>query len=151
MNSPAPGENDPYHKWGGAFFHGIHSMFINPVVTILTIAAFFVQVREISTTHSPWPLSSSLSVLGLVVQAVVFAVVALAWPWRLVFPWDKVGEGIPWAPSFWLSWYQLIGWVVDDNAFFAIVQAVLFWVAWRRGQRGDSDIGNGESDSLLRG
>jgi hypothetical protein len=153
MTAAAPGKEDPYHKWEGAFFHGFHAIFIFPIVTILVIAAFFVQAREISDVDRGWPSSpsSSLSVLGLAIQAVVFSLVALTWLWRLVFPWHLVDGGVPLTPSFWKSWYELVGWVPGNNAFFAIVQAALFWVAWRRGRSGESATSSGETEPLLRG
>ena len=31
-----------------------------------------------------------------------------------------------------ITWYQLVGWAAIDNLVFAFVQAVLFFIAWRR-------------------
>ncbi|PVH79612.1 hypothetical protein DL98DRAFT_516030 [Cadophora sp. DSE1049] len=139
------GRNDPYRKWAGAFFTGVHSMFINPIVTILCIAALFVQARETNSRPDP----GALSVLGLGIQAVVFVLVALAWLGRLTFPWDKL-EGYS-IISYLTMWYQLVGWVAVDTAIFAVVQGVLFWLASRRGRGAGAESVGGETEPLLRG
>jgi hypothetical protein len=124
IDAATPGtHHDPYRKWAGAFFHGIHSIFISPVVTVLAIAAFFVQARETLSR----PDLGALSLTGLVTQAIVFVVVALAWPWRLVFPWDELKGRI--SLGVLIFWFQTVGWVVVNNAIFATVQAMLFRLA----------------------
>jgi hypothetical protein len=136
---------DPgYRKWGGAFFHGMHSIFLNPIITILGIAAVWAQYREIISVPA-WPPSLSLS--GLAVQAVVFAVLALLWPSRLVFPWNgQIGQvgfrGL-------LTWYRLVGFVAIDNAVFAVAQGILFWLACVRRRKGDTVATLEETRSLL--
>jgi hypothetical protein len=140
------GRDDPYRKWAGAFFTGVHSMFINPIVTILGIAALFVQARE--TISRPDP--GALSVTGLAIQAVVFVLVSLAWLGRLVFPWDRL-EGHQITLGLLIIWYQLVGWVAVDNAIFSVVQAVLFWLASRHGRGGGAGNVGSETEPLLRG
>ncbi|EHK20597.1 uncharacterized protein TRIVIDRAFT_202834 [Trichoderma virens Gv29-8] len=55
-------------------------------------------------------------------QAVVFALLALGWRWRLL-PWDaSVGVLAT-------TWYQLVGFIPVDHAMFALVQAALSAVA----------------------
>ncbi|PNP49223.1 hypothetical protein THARTR1_10025 [Trichoderma harzianum] len=121
-----PSQDASSHEWALALFHGIHTMLINPIVTILILASFFPQRAEI-LQHPPGTTSSSLSLVGLAVQAVVFAVLALAWAWRLVFP--SVG-------GYGMTWYQLVGFVAVDHIAFALVQAALLAVAvLHRGQR----------------
>lgn len=139
--------NDPYHPWADALYHGIHSMFINPVITVFCLAALPVQARE--TLSRPDP--ASLSLTGLVVQAMVFAFSALAWVWRLVFPWDSAQGHISFGMfiGIFTTWYQLVGWVAVDNAIFAVVQAVLFWLVIRH--RPDyPNVTGAESEPLLR-
>jgi hypothetical protein len=138
-------KDEQYHKWAGALFHGVHSLFINPVVTILGISALFFQAREtMSRPEGP----AALSVVGLAVQAVVFAVVALVWPARLVFPWHELGGRV--TMGVLITWYQLVGFVAVDNAVFALVQAVLLWLIMRRGHGGSSEVDSGEIEPLVR-
>jgi hypothetical protein len=115
-------------------------MFINPVVTVLCIAALFVQAKETKSRSDP----GGLSVTGLAVQAVIFAVVALSWLFRLVFPWNEHLINLGGL----LMWYQYVGWVAVDNAIFAVAQAVLYWLA-TRSRRGIAGIGGGETEPLL--
>lgn len=69
----------------------------------------------------------ALSLEGLAAQAVVFALLALSWLWRLRWP----GPGVMIA-----TWYQCVGFVSVDHAVFAVVQAVLLWIAVRRSRQG---------------
>lgn len=86
------------------------------------------------------------------VQAIVFAIVALSWTARVRFQPDG-GEGHGGGPpedrfsvTLWLKvWYQLVGWATVDNAVFALVQAALF--CRRRHQTGVKS--GGEEEPLL--
>lgn len=117
-------------------------MFINPIVTIIGFASLFVQARVTRSRPSP----GALSIVGLAIQAVVFAVVALYWPLRMTIPRE-----------FWnmsplrscITWYQLVGWAAVDNAVFAIVQAVLLWIAMRQRGGVQGMTTNGETTPLL--
>ncbi|KAL6802776.1 hypothetical protein GGI42DRAFT_32187 [Trichoderma sp. SZMC 28013] len=131
-----PSQDASSREWGLALFHGIHTMLINPIATILILAAFFSQRAEI-LQYPPGTASSSLSLIGLAVQAVVFAVLALAWAWRFVFPGGGYG----------MTWYQLVGFVAVDHFAFALVQAALLAVAVLH--RGRIFTG-GETEPLLR-
>ncbi|KAK0761854.1 hypothetical protein N5P37_004653 [Trichoderma harzianum] len=133
-----PTQDASSHEWAMALFHGIHTMLINPIVTILILASFFSQRAEI-LLHPPGTASSSLSLVGLAVQAVVFAVLALAWAWRLLFPGGA-------SVSYGMTWYQLVGFVAVDHIAFALVQAALLAVAVLH--RGQSFTG-GETEPLL--
>ncbi|RFU80712.1 hypothetical protein TARUN_1481 [Trichoderma arundinaceum] len=139
-----PSHDADYHKWGLALFHGAHAFFIYPIIVTLILASFFPQRNQI-LQHPPGTPSSSLSLIGLAVQAVVFALLAMSWIWRLVFPWDEFVDGDPLFYGLW-TWYQTVGFVPVDHAAFALVQAALLAVAilhqrpWFAG---------GESESLL--
>jgi hypothetical protein len=140
ISFPAEGSGAPEQdgRWFSEIFFGIHSMLVNPVITLLGIISFLPQAREILSRRSP----GALSIPGLAVQAVVFAAVALYWPWRM-----SMGSlrDIPWGSL--ISWYQLVGWAAVDNAVFAVVQAALLWVALHR--RGETI--DGEAAPLLNG
>ncbi|ERF73258.1 hypothetical protein EPUS_03090 [Endocarpon pusillum Z07020] len=80
---PAPGDSSEHdRRWFSATFSGVHTMFINPIVTVIGFASLFEQARE---TRSR-PSLGALSIMGLAIQAVVFAVVALYWPLRMTIP-----------------------------------------------------------------
>ncbi|KAL4885398.1 hypothetical protein BJY04DRAFT_134061 [Aspergillus karnatakaensis] len=125
----------------------VHIVLINPIVTILGGASAKYQLPQIQRQ----PEKSALSVLGLLVQAVVFAIVAVSWVWRVVYASDL------WCClSFeWVDWYYNYGRPVVDNAVFAGVQFTLFlmWAKLRRGGRGGRggkrDRERGETRPLL--
>ncbi|OBT49898.1 hypothetical protein VE04_09418, partial [Pseudogymnoascus sp. 24MN13] len=83
-----------------AFFHAI---LINPIVTLIGGLSFFFQAAQTQHYHAK---QSALSLWGLVVQTVVFALVAASWVWRVV-------DGDAWDPlfgseGFW-HWYFSYG------------------------------------------
>jgi hypothetical protein len=71
----------------------------------------------------------ALSIKGLGTQAITFAFVVVASMFRLTVPMDLFK-----IPSIWAfrEWYGLVGWAIVDNVIFAIVQMILFFLAWRR-------------------
>lgn len=121
--------------------HSVHILFINPVVTILAIAAPIHQARKTLLE----PSLGALSTVSLAVQAIVFAVVAVSWVARVVFPaMPAITPGVV------VTWYQLIGWAAVDNGVFAIGQAVIWFIATRKaGWRGENPS-SGETEPLLR-
>ncbi|VBB84422.1 Putative protein of unknown function [Podospora comata] len=119
---------DPYHKWVLGFFSAIHMMFINPGVFFLCFLAMGAQAREIIRHRHE---DSALSLLGLAVQAVLFAVLSVTWSGRLVFQWDKIPDGNFLNWRVFVFWFQAVGFVVYDYAVFAIGQGVLLALALR--------------------
>ncbi|KAI0438803.1 hypothetical protein F4803DRAFT_533899 [Xylaria telfairii] len=111
------------YRWFGAIFHGIHTLYFAPIITAFALVAFVVQARE--TLALPGSDIGALSPMGLVLQTVVFAVLAATWwPGRLVL--DVA------SPPF-MPWYQLVGFVPVDNGVFALEQvALLVIAAWHR-------------------
>ncbi|KAF6804127.1 hypothetical protein CSOJ01_10391, partial [Colletotrichum sojae] len=97
-----------------------HSLILLPTSTLLLIFGAATQTREILRRRRSGP--GGLSLPGLAAQAVVFALVAISWVFRVRYP--------PYAPS-WDGWYRLVGWPVVGNGAFAFVQGVLLWVAIR--------------------
>ncbi|KAF5011005.1 hypothetical protein FDECE_2875 [Fusarium decemcellulare] len=116
-----PTGTDPNHdrRWISAIFANTSGLLINPIVTALAIAAYFPQARELRSR----PDVGALSVLGLIVQASVFLIVAIIWPFRMELP-----PGVSFS-----VWYQFGGWATVDNLIFAFVQAVLWWISRRFG------------------
>ncbi|CAJ2511875.1 Uu.00g075000.m01.CDS01 [Anthostomella pinea] len=122
--------------------HGIHTVFVDPILTILGLgAAVWAQALETSRRSSS---PGALSVPGLGAQAVAFALLAICWPWRFDHG-NSSGRDV-------LYWYRFFGWTYIHNALYAVGQAVLWWVAARRaaiGANGDLTI-LPETEPLLR-
>lgn len=122
-------------RWIIAIFFITHTFFINHVITVLAVVALFPQRREILSRLAPCALSTT----SLAAQAVIFALVALAWTIRL---------SLPWSISI-VSWYRylLVGWAAVDNLIFAAVQTVLYWTL--RGLEVEGNTSN-ETTPLVR-
>jgi hypothetical protein len=132
--------DEPYGKWLPAMIHGFHSMFLNPVITLICFAALLAQWR----TLRGGMVHTALSPLGLILQAIIFAIAAATWPWRLRFFHDLPG-GISF--SYLGTWYSLVGWVAINNGIFALAQIILFWVMARHGHSMAAQAG--ETSPLL--
>ncbi|KAH7412440.1 hypothetical protein BKA64DRAFT_702564 [Cadophora sp. MPI-SDFR-AT-0126] len=113
--------------WANVVFSFVHTQYVNPLVTCGAIAALYFQWYNAA--------AAALSQDGLVVQAVVFAIVALSWTARLRFQLEG-GEGHEVGPPpgsglwvvMWLrAWYEFVGWAAVDNGVFALVQAALLY------------------------
>ncbi|GAP90755.1 hypothetical protein SAMD00023353_5200940 [Rosellinia necatrix] len=123
-------------------FVWIHVFFLTPLITLLALLAFLVQAREVLARPSGSG-TGALSVAGVALQAAVFAILTATWcPGRLVFDSPD--------PMF-VVWYQLVGFVPVNHAFFAFEQALLLVVVeWRR-RRGRDRSANlaGETQPLI--
>lgn len=83
--------------------------------------------------------------MGLAVQAVLFLLLGLTWPTRLAWGYSIFGRGFS-------SWFQMVGYVPFDYMIFALVQAILFYVAVRHNgwhARVDEEDPTSERDPLL--
>jgi hypothetical protein len=125
---------DMGHSWNLGYFSLGHVL-LTPVFTVLTAAALWPQALAIGLD------TRALSPEGLAAQAILFALLALSWPWRLWVPTYLDRMNGTWA------WYEVIGFFPVDHAVFATVQAVLLWIAVRRSQHGET-IGR-EGEPLL--
>lgn len=113
-------ERQEDRKWTLAIFFGIHSLLFNWIITALTGLAIYYQMKETASQ----PDHTALSRVGLLIQAVVFLIVALSWIGRVRFPYEAFSE------RFWgllPTWYELVGWAVIDTVIFALGQAFLLW------------------------
>jgi hypothetical protein len=118
-----PVEKD--RRWFSATFEGVHTIYINPIVTAIGVLSLLPEARTIVTHRSP----SALSLVGLGFQATSFTLVGISWLFRLTIPHEywrtDPAEAL-------VSWYQLVGWAAVDNLVFAFVQAVLLVIALRQ-------------------
>lgn len=124
-------------EWSAALFFGSHSIFVNPIVSFLAIVAFFSQA----------PAARALDCMSLVMQAVVFALVAISWIYRVKNPLESV-DYFSWNAL--VSWYQLVGWAAVDNAIYAIVQFLLLWCHLRQAGNHVGISASDETQALLR-
>lgn len=110
--------------WTRALFEGYHCYYISPIFTCVALLAFFPQAYVTLRLRSPQALSPHT----LLLQAMVFACVAMSWVWRYPIP-DFFGK--PRELSDYIMWYLEVGWAAVDNAIFALTQAVLFVICLR--------------------
>jgi hypothetical protein len=92
--------------------------------------------------HNP----TSLSVLSLALQSVLFILLAISWIFRVSFP--PLPEGATWWDYRVLKvWFEMVGSVAVDNAVFGIGQGILLLIVARsRGRGGVGKEGDGDGD-----
>ncbi|OHF03004.1 ATP synthase F0 [Colletotrichum orchidophilum] len=115
-----PSRSEP-RRWAQDIFALVHYLLFIPMSTAMTILAVIPQVREIRSRRGN---AGALSLPGLTVQCVVFALVAISWVFRVKYP--------PYSPS-WVEWYRLIGWPVVNDGLAGCVRGLLLVVALRDG------------------
>lgn len=140
------GRAGPRELWG-AIFSFIHMTCIQPLVTALAFAALMCQRRAI-LTRAAGTGTGSLSLLGLGLQAVTFSILAVTWPWRLVFSWEVFGGMFLPNPIY--AWYQVVGFLPVDHAVFACAQGCLLLTTLRH-TRTAREVRAGEDEPLLHG
>lgn len=114
-------------KWFDALFIGFHVLYLNLPITILGVASLYPQAREmLRRPGGSGP--GALSLVGLAAQAVLFLLLGFSWFGRLVWTYPIFGRAFS-------TWFQLVGYVPVDYFIFAIVQAVLLYIAVRHGDR----------------
>lgn len=104
---------------------GINEYCINPIITIATAVAFALQTGTTRETQGP----SALSRTTLLLQAVVFLVLAVSWPIRF-----KVPQNLWTQDDLQLLqvWYPLVGWTCINNAIIAIGYSIVQYAASSR-------------------
>ncbi|KAL0939951.1 uncharacterized protein CTRU02_206561 [Colletotrichum truncatum] len=118
-----------------AIFGYIHASFINLVITIFGIMGMYIQIREVYK-QPPGSGLGALSLQGLAIQSVVFALLGISWIWRLVFPWEhldwpeELSLAQLWALA--MAWFQYAGFPTVDYLVFALGQAFILFLALRR-------------------
>ncbi|KAJ5146648.1 uncharacterized protein N7515_001212 [Penicillium bovifimosum] len=133
-------DNGPYRELPLSLFGGYHLIFVNPVVTLFMVISIIFQVRQ--TLQEP---SSFMSVSVFAFQAFVFALLGVSWLLRIRWPPSGM-------PAFYrspvLEMYRLVGWAAMDHLVYALWQALLCFIVWRRGVNSAQSPG-GETEPLL--
>lgn len=123
-----------------AWFIIPHITFVNPVVTVAILISFIIQICRRLQEESP-----CLNFRTLATQAIVFALLAISWLLRASWPSNRI-------PAFFdsplIEWYRQIGWPAVDHFVFAIGQAILCYVTWRRSIDREESL-SGEREPLL--
>lgn len=123
-----------------AWFIIPHITFANPVVTLAILISFIILIRRSLQEESP-----CFNFRTLATQAIVFALLTISWLLRVSWTWDRI-------PAFFdsplIEWYRQIRWPAIDHFVFAIGQAILCYVTWRR-SIGREDFLSGEREPLL--
>ncbi|KAH8743749.1 hypothetical protein F5883DRAFT_592078 [Diaporthe sp. PMI_573] len=139
----ASGGSDNDRKWFDALFVGFHIIFVNPFITILRVISIYPQARAILGRPRE---ECALSLVGLAAQAVVFLLLGLTWSARFEgWHYPIFGRGF-------YSWFQMVGYVPFDHIVFAVVQAILLYIALRHNGwpvRVDEAHPPSETDPLL--
>ncbi|KAI3337939.1 hypothetical protein F4824DRAFT_460701 [Ustulina deusta] len=116
-------------------FGWVHLFFLIPLITLLCLLAAYSQAREILARPSGSG-TGALSVVGVALQTVVFAVLAATWyPGRLPLTTSN--------PHF-ILWYYVVGFVPVNHAFVALEHGLLLVAVERHIRRGQ-DGGEGSS------
>lgn len=124
-------------SWLSGLLAALHALCLNPLATVLQIAAAFPQLRQLNSQSD----LGALSIKSLGFQALLFLVLAISWPLRIF-----LNEGVRWPFQMNLiSWYQLIGWAPVNSLIFAIVQGLL----WHRATQLEHESWPGETERLL--
>ncbi|KAK1763427.1 hypothetical protein QBC33DRAFT_549651 [Phialemonium atrogriseum] len=120
-----------------SLYYGVLFFYVNYFITAIGIASLLLQ----------WRQATALSLRGLFLQAVIFPAVAISWYLFTYYDWHQ--EGDPKDPPGFHGWYLFVGFTAVDNAVFAVVQGILFYIAWRRGFDEGKVLGVAEAQPLL--
>lgn len=111
----------------------LNQYIVNPLVTILTVTAFYVQLTS-ATTASPALNRKSIAYL-----AVIHVLLAISWFWRFKVPKNRWQCRYSWVLE---EWYPLVGWAGVNCAVTALGWIALFLSMYGRGA-------NREGEALL--
>lgn len=120
--------------------------YILPALTLLSLTSVIFQASLIRKHKAP-----TLSIPGLAVQAIVFALLAVMWVGRVKYS-DTPMKPVPPLLAF-IGWFLTVGWPAVDSLVFALVQGVLYCLAVYTAQYSDQveedAIQDGETEPLL--
>lgn len=133
---PSFNEDKPYKDFFQSLYYGVLFFYVNYFITAIGIASLLLQ----------WRQATALSLRGLFLQAVIFPAVAISWYLFTYYDWHQED---PKDPLDVHDWYLFVGFAAVDNAVFAIVQGILFYIAWRQGFNEGKALGVTETQPLL--
>ena len=120
----------------------LNAKIANPIFTLLATVAFFFQA---SIT---WP-ARDLGVLSkgtLSLQCIIYLLLAVSWPFRLILPPNMWLLGS--KPTLLMEWYPWVGWACVNNTIIAIGQGALLFAISQVGD-GRARLAAGEGWPLL--
>lgn len=97
-------------------FAAVHGLLFNTLMPVVAFLALFPQAIRIKEASSDPESSNRALALELAMQSLVFAAVAISWPWRITYP-----HGSYWSAG----WYWDSGWPTVQTGMLAAVQGVL--------------------------
>ena len=106
----------------------------NPILTLLGVVAFIIQARVTWRTQE----LDALSELTLALQVIIFLLLAVSWPFRLILPPNMWSLGH--QPAILLEWYPWVGWACVNSAVVAIGQATVLYVACQSRHSASSSV-----------
>ncbi|KAL4925093.1 PQ-loop repeat-containing protein [Aspergillus undulatus] len=140
----AQDNDDAYDGWLSGILLNLHKSYVSYAVSWLMFVAAYAQDIAV-LNQSPQSSCTSLSLVGLAVQAVVFPLVAISWIYRVPYPY------IATPPEDFLGyWYETVGWAVVDNAVFGIGQANILRLGFRQRTKSGLRTSDEEREPLLR-
>lgn len=120
----------------------LNAKIVSPLFTLLAAAAFFFQLRVTWVGRNLGALSKWM--LGL--QCVIYLLLAVSWPLRLILPPNMWELGS--TPALLMEWYPWVGWPGINNAILAIGQGALLFAINQMGD-GKARVAAGEGRPLL--
>lgn len=115
---------------------------VNPLATFFLTVGLILQLMVSRSSHA-----DGLSGIALITHCVVFSILALSWPCRLVLPkslWKAQSAG----PLVITKWYPLVGSVCINNGIIAMGAGLALWIKIGK-HAGKRSPDSGESEALL--
>lgn len=114
--------------WVSGVYRSIHLYGFNHIFTLLGVVAVFPQIRVMERIGSP----KALSPLGLLLQAVLYTVLAVSWAFRIPRPTSS--EQPDSRLDLFAIWWVEIGWAAIDHAVYAVISAILYFKCVQLGE-----------------
>lgn len=96
---------------------------VNPLLLLALLLSFLLQARATLDDGT-----GSLSNQTVLFQGMVFAGLAVTWPFRLILP-QNMWEVRPLNPVVLTTWYPWVGWACVNSAVVAIGSVIFLFIA----------------------
>lgn len=115
----------PYEQLDIAFnvTCGMIFFVVNPLLLLALLLSFLLQARATLNDGT-----DSLSKEAVLLQGIMFAGLAVTWPFRLILP-QNMWEVRPADPVVLTTWYPWVGWACVNSAVVAVGSAMLLFIA----------------------